>query len=176
MGIRICILSLSLLLTSLAQANSGKYFALYGQYNSYNDLTSSSDAEKKYLSADYSLNLDVRLYRIFILTLHGGQAIDGVRSFYGAGFKVDLPGFFMIGGHIYDLIRSQKRRTVNTAIGWKNYIIQEENLERHTVGDRFSLIIDVSLSESMFLNLDLGLYSHKGDQFLSPSFGLGIEF
>ena len=172
-------LCLTLILITCTGAHAGtntKYFAFYAQYNSYNDITNSGDAERKYLSSDVSANLDLRLYRIFILTLHGGQSIDSSRSFTGAGFKVDMPGFFMLGGNIVDLIRRKKRRGINTSIDWKSFVISEESESSLSVGNRFSFSADIHLSESLFLNLDLGLYSHKGDQHLSPTFGLGFEF
>ena len=157
-------------------ARRSKYFALYGQYNSYSDLVNNSSNEKKELSSDYSLNLDIRLIRIFIITLHGGQSFDGERTFSGLGFKVDLPGFFMFGGNINDLIRRKKRKGINTSIHWKTYVISDANQGDRYIGNRVSFSADMKLTDSMFMNLDLGLYSHKGDQFLSPTLGLGFEF
>jgi hypothetical protein len=158
-------------------ARRSKYFAFYGQHHSYSDITSSgSSSDRKTLSNDYSLNLDIRMIRIFILTLHGGQSFDSSRKHAGLGFKVDLPGFFMLGGNINDLIRRKKRKGINTSIHWKTYVIQDTSQEGKYVGNRFSFSADIKFTDSLFLNLDLGLYSHRGDQYLSPTFGLGFEF
>ena len=172
---------LALILTSLIpsvgySARRSKYFALYSQYHSYTDLVNNSDNPKKELSPDYSINLDIRLIRIFILTIHGGQSFDSQRTFSGLGFKVDLPGFFMFGGDINDLIRRKKRKGINTSIHWKTYILNDSNQGDRYVGNRLSFSADMKLTNTLFLNLDLGLYSHRGDQFLSPSLGLGFEF
>src|SRR5690606_33475194 len=99
-----------------------------------------------------------------------------VRSFAGAGFKVDLPGFFMLGGNVVDLIRRKKRGGINTSIAWKNFVISEDGQDVRSVANRFSFSADLRLSNNLFLNLDLGLYAHKGNQYLSPTFGLGFEF
>ena len=153
-----------------------KYFSVYGQYHFYSDLVNNSDNATKQLESDYSFNIDLRVYRIFILSASVGQAKDGSRKFSGIGFKADLPGFFVLGGNVNDLIRRKKRKGLNTYMHWRTYIIQEEGQGDRSVSDRFALGADIQLYNSVFLNLELGLYSHKGDQFLSPGLGMAVEF
>ena len=174
----LCIVIFLLLLIPLKghASKRSKWFSLYTQYHSYTDLRNNSGNEFKTLSPDFSLNLDIRLVRIFILTLHGGQSFDSQRTHSGIGLKVDLPGFFMIGGSINDLIRRKKRKGINTSIHWKTYIFQNVGQGDRYVGNRFSFSADMKLTKALFLNLDLGLFSNRGDQYLSPTAGLGIEF
>ncbi|MCB0378625.1 MAG: hypothetical protein KDD33_09050 [Bdellovibrionales bacterium] len=152
-----------------------KYFAVYSQYTSFSDLLTDSSNNRKYLSAENSLNFDIRLMRIFVLNLHGGQAVDNQRRFSGAGIKVDLPGFFMLGGSINDLIHRRKRKPINTSFGYKSFIVQQQGQGDRYASGRFILATDIMLG-SFFINLELGLYNQRGDQYLSTAAGLGVEF
>ena len=157
-------------------AGRGKYFSIYPQYHHYTDIVNNSGNEFKELEGDIAINLEIRLVRIFSMTLVAGSTASGSRTYSGLGFKTDLPGFFLLGGKINDLIHKKRRRGINTYFAWTNHIVQEEGQGDRFVGNRFSLGADVFVSKSVFLNMELGLYSLRGDQFLSPTLGFGVEF
>lgn len=167
---------LTLTTASLSQARGGKTFSMYTHYNSYTDILNDQSNQPRELPEDISLGLDIRLKRIFILMIHGGSALDSSRSYWGLGFKVDLPGFFMLGGNVQEFIRKRKRKGVNTSLYWKAFVLSETNQMASSVGNRFGFSADFLITKDFFLNLDLGLYSDNGNQYFSPSAGLGYEF
>ena len=44
------------------------------------------------------------------------------------------------------------------------------------VDDKLSFGGDIFLAGNVYLNFDLGLLSHQGNQFFAPAIGLGYEF
>ena len=165
-----------LLVCSSASARGYKRFSMYINYNYYEDILNNSSNQAVDLGEDLSLSFDIRMSRIFILTLHGGSALDSSRNFWGLGFKADLPGFFMLGGNVQEFIRKRKRRGINTSIYWKTYVISKTGQSALLVGNRFGFSLDFLITREFFINLDLGLYSDDGNQYFSPSLGLGYEF
>lgn len=173
--IKILLIVFSCLVFETSFARVGDY-AFYSQYNYYQDITQESTATKVELNDDVSLNLDIRVFRIVLLTFHGGMATDNSRSYGGIGFKVDLPGFFMIGARLDELMRRQKRRGANTSLYFKNYYISSENTDRKILGTKLGFSADFFLTKQYFLMFDVGLYSHGGNQYFNPAVGLGYEF
>lgn len=108
--------------------------------------------------------------------LHGGTNFDGDRSYGGIGFKVDLPGFFLISPRRRELNRQKKKRGLNTSFYWKSYIVSRQNQSESFIGNKFGFSADTFLSENYFLNFDIGLYSDDGNQFFNYGMGLGYEF
>lgn len=172
---RAAIFICTLLLSSTSQGKT-RYFSFYTQYNIYSDIVKRPGSDMAELPADVSMNLDIRLFRIVNFILHAGQSFDGIRTYSGAGLRLDLPGFFMLGGTTRDLVHRSKRRGVNTSVYWKVHIVEIKGAAQPLVGNKMGFAADTFLSKSLFLTFDLGLYSDDGNQFISPSAGIGYEF
>ncbi len=172
---KIAVILLGLLFTEACYSRVGNY-ALYTQYSYYDDITQKSDTPKIKLVDDVSANLDLRLFRVIILTLSAGAATDMSRSYGGFGFKVDLPGFFLIDASINDLIRRQKRRGANTSLYFKSIYISNRDNDEAIVGTKLGFSADFFITQRYYFIFDVGLYSHGGNQFFNPALGLGYEF
>ena len=176
MRLRFIFLILIQLFCHSSFAAKAKYFSVYTQYYYYTDIVNNSGNAEKELSQDVAFNAELRIYRIFSITGVMGQSLDSSRTFVGIGFKTDLPGIFLLGGSINDLIHRKRRKGMNTYFSFMNHIIQEGEGGDRFVGNRFNWGADIFISDPIYLNLEIGLYSIKGDQFLSPTLGFGVEF
>ena len=96
--------------------------------------------------------------------------------YYGLGLKVDLPGFFFIGGYTNDLVRKRKKRHVNTSMSYSKMSAKDSGAAHSYIDDRLGFATDLFLAGDVYLSVDLGLLSHQGNQFFAPAIGLGYEF
>lgn len=145
------------------------------QYHTLTDLVSDPNNPRKDLSGTYGANLNLRFYRTFSLITSYFKAQDSSFSGYGLGFRVDLPGFFWLGGVANDFVRRRKKQSVNTYLQWSKFLIKEGGLDSY-VADRIGFGCDVFITEFSYLNFEIMSYSHQGNQFMAFGTGLGFEF
>ena len=168
-------LVLTFSLSSQARRTGYSYVSLVSQAHYYHDLLQ-EDGPDLEINPDVSLNLEIRTYRVFSILLTGGTAFDSSRVFYGFGFRADLPGFFMFGGNINDLIHRKRRKGVTTYFSASALLTEMPGEPKAIVAGRYALGMDIDLNHTFFINIEPSLYSHGGNQFLSLGAGLGIEF
>lgn len=152
-------------------------FSIYGNYNIYNEINIGTNSSSLKLNSEYTVNLDVRVVRIFLIKLIGGMTTNADTLIYGFGGKLDLPGFFFIGADANDLIRKRRLNPVNTyaeaSIIFYDYTYVNES---STSANKFSLGFDIFLFHRLFLNASYSLMSFRRNLYTSPSVGLGWEF
>jgi len=156
--------------------NKPRTFSVEAQYVSYSDIVENNKYPQGTLGSTYGLNLNARFNRIFSLVGMYGTTAQKEWSYYGLGIKVDLPGFFFIGGYTNDLVRKKKKHPVNTSLIYSKMSARDTGSSHSFIDDRLGFAADIFLAGNVYLNVDLGLLSHQGNQFFAPGFGLGYEF
>lgn len=158
--------------------NKPRLLSLDAKYSMYDDVQNDPNQPRKEIADQVAVSANIRFYRIFSLCALFNQSLDSkidqVRSF-GLGFRVDLPGIFFFGGSPTELIRKRKRRDINTYFQWSKLQVQEPAAEKY-VADRMAFGLDGFITGDFYLNFEVALYSHQGNQFFSPGVGIGYEF
>ncbi len=149
-------------------------FSIDAQYASFKDLRSDNEGDDLELENILNFNLNVRFYRTYSLVLIYGTNDD--YDYKGLGLKIDLPGVFFLGLNVADLVRKRKLKDVNTYFHIEKLFVTEKNPINKTTDDRLGFGLDWFIQKKIYLNFELNLYSRDGNQFFSPSAGLGIEF
>lgn len=116
------------------------------------------------------------MYRIFSLSLAYGKSSDKSWDYAGLGVRVDLPGVFLVNANPSEFVRRNKRRNLNTYFAAMKLITKRGGESQKFVSDKFGLGMDIFMAGSLYLNTELNLFSFEGNQFFSPSVGLGFEF
>lgn len=173
--------AIALLLPTPALAQYGVFgkprpYSMEVLYTTYSDIVKNASNPQDELASTISINANIRVYRIFSLMASYGTSVDDEWSYYGLGFKIDLPGFFFIGGLTNDLVHTRKNRGVNSYVSFGKYSATQVGLGDSFVNDRLSYGLDIFLGGDLYMNIDLGILSHQGNQFLAPAVGLGYEF
>lgn len=175
-------LYLSLLLfstESFAQYYDGVYskyrrVSIDVQYSTFNDIVESPGNEILELDSVLNVNLNLRLYRIFSFVISHGEA--STWSYSGAGFRIDLPGVLFLNGSPNDFVRKSKRRNWNSYMQFEKLMATADGLEASFVCDKMGFGLDAFIAGDLYLNVEMNLFSYQGNQFLSPTIGLGFEF
>lgn len=121
-----------------------------------------------------NFNLNIRFFRTYSFVLIYG--VNDNYDYKGFGIKVDLPGVFFIGSNVADLVRKRKLKNVNTYFHIEKLFVTEKDPPLETTDDRLGFGLDWFIQKKIYLNFEANLYSRDGNQFFSPSAGLGIEF
>lgn len=149
---------------------------LMGRY--YSMKNASSDVLE--LSPMYEAEIDLRLYKVYHFALVGMQSTDKNRSGYGGGLRINLPGYFLLGAKLPDLTRDSKMYPVNTSIygfAIKTTLTKDDQTVEDSVIAQYGGTVDVFLfSQYVYLTLDVGIHTLKGDSEIIYGAGLGFQF
>jgi hypothetical protein len=151
-------------------------YSLEAKYISYSDIVENASNPQTELSETITFNFNFRFYRIFSLISTYGTTTPSEWSYYGLGLRCELPGFFFFGGNANDFVRQRKNRRVNTHMTYFKLSATQVGLDKRFIDDKLSFGGDIFLAGNVYLNFDLGLLSHQGNQFFAPAIGLGYEF
>lgn len=174
----LCILFLLLPMVASAQYDffsKPRYFSAEVQYGSYSDIVRNDNNPTDDLNASYGINVAGRFYRIFSLVASYGRSVESDWNYMGLGLRIDLPGFFFFGGNANHFVRSKKLRGINTHITVSKFSVNQQN-EEDFINDKYAFGADLFVAGDVYLNLEVGILSHQGNQFLAPAIGLGYEF
>lgn len=112
--------------------------------------------------------------------LIGGQSIDSDRDEYGAGLRIDLPGFLILGPSFREFARSSKLYPVNTSIYLQSTraVAKEDGIvQSNGVATEYGLSVDIFLfNKYIYLTGNIGIHSYVGDIYTVTSGGLGFDF
>lgn len=151
-----------------------KRISLDAQYTTFTDIVNTPGNEVLELDPVMNFNLNLRFYRTYSLTISRGQA--STWNYNGVGFRIDLPGVFFLGGTSNDFVRKAKRRGWNSYLTIAKLMAQAEGLEEKFVCDKVGFGLDAFIFRGFYLNTELNLFSYQGNQFMSPTVGVGFEF
>lgn len=158
--------------------NNPRLFSIDVKYLMFNDIQSDPTTPRKDIGSQLATSLNLRFFRTFSLcglyNVSVEKSVDTI-SAYGLGLRMDLPGIFFINGTANDLVRKRKRRSINSYFQWSKLQIREANAKSY-VADRMAFGLDGFVAGNFYLNFEVALYSHQGNQFLSPGIGIGYEF
>ncbi|MCC6138418.1 MAG: hypothetical protein IT287_07275 [Bdellovibrionaceae bacterium] len=144
------------------------------QHTTFNDIVANSTNEVLELEPVLNLNVNLRFYRTYSLTIAHGES--GTWSYNGLGFRMDLPGVFFLGGNSNDFVRKAKRSKWNSYMSFAKLMTEADGEPEKFVCDRLGFGLDAFIVGGFYLNTELNLFSYKGNQFLSPTVGVGFEF
>jgi hypothetical protein len=172
--------------TSLANARylTAKPFFVTGLVTQLNDVgsTSSTAASQAFVKQINQVEIGARAMNIFCLSLIGQQASESTSQSlkgYGAGIRVDLPGFFLIGSDEADFRRKSKAYPVNSSIFMQSISTQytQGTSITKTIANRYGFSVELFPFQTlMYLSLEAGLYNFQGNSFANYGFGLGMQF
>lgn len=144
------------------------------QYTSFSDILNSPGNEITELDSILNVNLNLRIYRTFSFVLSHGEA--STWSYNGFGFRVDLPGVYFLNGSANDFVRKAKKRSWNSYLQVHKLLATAEGIEDSFVCDKMGFGLDAFIAGSLYLNVELDLFSYQGNQFFAPIVGVGFEF
>lgn len=159
-------------------SNKSRPLSIDVKYLTFNDIQTNASSPRKEIAPELAISANLRFYRTFSFCVMMNQSmnksIDSI-SGYGLGLRVDLPGIFFINGMVNDLVRKRKRRDINTYFQWGKLQITESNAQSY-VADRMAFGLDGFIAGDLYLAFEAAIYSHQGNQFISPGVGIGYEF
>ena len=175
--------------TAVAAPAKGEWVAITSFYNVNNNLTMTNSATSRQLPADANLELALRIRGPFSLTgafirfmeppEGNTQVLQSRLRGWGAGFKVDIPGFLFMGtGHKTET--AAKNYPINSYLfGQFEKIDATEVVSGATTSGiitRQGLGFDVFLfNPSVYLALRIGVLNYLGDAYTNFGAGLGIS-
>lgn len=170
--------------TTLAHARyvKPKSFFVTGLITQLNDVGSTASSGQQFVESVNQVEIGVRAMNIFCLSLIGQQASEGsdqTLAGYGAGLRVDLPGFFLIGATDSQLRRRAKAYPVNSSIFMQSISTQykQGTAETKTIASRYGISVEIFPFQTlMYLSLEAGLYNFEGNSFANSGVGLGLQF
>ncbi|MCB0385134.1 MAG: hypothetical protein KDD43_07055 [Bdellovibrionales bacterium] len=165
--------------TSEAASRRKSILNVNSHYTSYSDLKLSG-GEEVLLEPSLAVELDFRVSGPFSLILGGSQAVDSLRTDYGLGIRVDVPGFFLLGGSARDLRRAAKNYPVNTSIYYISSVttVRAANApDVKSVTGTYGFTIDIFLFNNVaYWTNHISVYTLQGNSFLALGSGLGAQF
>lgn len=144
------------------------------QYSTFNDILNSPGNDVLELDSVVNVNLNLRFYRIFSFIISHGEA--STWNYNGAGFRIDLPGIWFLNGSPNEFVRKAKRRSWNSYLQIQKLITKSDTEIETFVCDKLGYGLDAFIAGNLYLNAELNLFSYQGNQFLSPTIGVGFEF
>jgi hypothetical protein len=156
--------------------SSPRTFSIDFQYVNYSDIVHNPNNSMATLNQTVGVNLNARFYRIFSLVGTYAKSPKPDWSYYGLGLKIDLPGFFFISGISYDFVRRKKNQPVNTYVIIEKLMATQSGQKDSFIDDKLGGGVDIAMSSHVYLNLEVALLSHQGNQFFAPAIGIGYEF
>ncbi len=161
-----------------------KSFFVTGQVLQLSDVGSTSTSAESALFPKQVTQAEagVRLMNIFSITAigqNGGEGDDQSLQGYGLGFRVDLPGFFLIGATDSQLRRKSKAYPVNSSIFMQSISTQYEQgtAVTKTIASRYGLTVEIFPFQTlMYFSLEAGVYNFAGNSFAMTGAGLGLQF
>ena len=177
----LCFIMVGLFLPGTGEAASRRKSILNvnSHYTSYTDLKLSG-GEEVLIEPALAVELDFRVSGPFSLILGGSQAVDSLRTDYGLGIRVDVPGFFLLGGSPRDLRRAMKNYPVNTSIYYISSVttIKAANTpDVRSVTGTYGFTIDIFLFNKVaYWTNHVSVYTLQGNSFLALGSGLGAQF
>jgi hypothetical protein len=166
-------------LQSFAQSRDFKTWGLNLVARQYTyDSQGSSPVE---LTPMQELEMSLRLYKLYHFSLIHMRSTDGQRIGYGAGIRVNLPGYFLLGAQLPQLTRDSKMYPVNTSI--YGFAIRTDlrgsdpAVNQTTMLAQYGGSVDLFLfNRYTFLTLDLGIHTLLGDSTWIYGVGFGLQF
>lgn len=159
--------------------------------NSKVSAASSSTSSSDTLPSSLDVEIAIRLRATYSLILayvnfqdpdpNNADQYQNTISGFGVGLKIDLPGFFLIGGGNEDLIRSAKKRPFNTFLFGEilklNMVVPNSGGTLTTSSGRGGFGLDIfPFTKTMYLSLRFSVLNFLGVSYMSPGFGAGINF
>lgn len=174
--------------SSSARAQGPETFTLEQYYSIYSVFSGGSSAAQNSLPASLDSELGIRIQGVFSFvfvyshfmdpdTSNTGQ-LQSTQRGYGAGMRVDLPGFFFFKGKRQDSMRIGKFYPINTymfgqAIRYEAVDLATGNRTTLTA-PRYGFGMDMFLfNPHVYLSTRFSLFSYLGGTYASPSLGLG---
>lgn len=160
-----------------------KSFFVTGLATQLNDVgTSASSAESHAFPKNITqVEAGVRAMNIFCLSLIGQKGEENANDIqgYGLGLRVDLPGFFLIGGTDQHFRRRAKGYPFNTSLFMQSIKTRymQGAAETNTITSRYGLTVEVFPFQTMvYITLEAGIYNFAGNSFANSGVGLGLQF
>ncbi|MGE0527343.1 MAG: hypothetical protein AB7G93_21930 [Bdellovibrionales bacterium] len=151
-------------------------------YSQFTDLRATTTALPQDLAPTWDVELNIRLRGPYSLAGFIGKSTDNVYENHGGGFRIDIPGFFFIGGNVLrEAARSQRKYPVSTsAFG---FLMQQTKNDEETgessrfTGSIMGMSMDVFLfNPYSFLTVQASFFNTQGHAFFSYSYGVGFEY
>ncbi len=157
-------------------------FSLLATSSNNSDLKTTRRAtttSETMLANTLDLELGIRLHTIFQFIAVGYRSRNGVTSGYGGGFRIDIPGFFWLGGP--ERIRNVRRfHPINSSLYGllvQTSIKNESGTVDRAVGSEMGFSLDIFLfNPRAFLTGKAGIINVMGNSYMTTGAGLGIEF
>ncbi|MBT4763102.1 MAG: hypothetical protein HOO06_15525 [Bdellovibrionaceae bacterium] len=162
--------------------------SLSSLYTTYNDITisnaatSTSGTDAIVLEPTVDVEVGLRMFGPYNFILGVGQSIDQLRSSFGAGIRVDLPGFFFFGSQASDLGKHKRKYPVNTSGFFISSLTTIKAASTATtstaaVSNRWGISMEIFLFNRLtYLITQISFYSVQGNSYTSPIVGLGVNF
>ena len=158
-----------------------KRFYLQGLSTTISDIgsTRGSEVSKGFPTKLTEAELGLRIMGVFSIAAIGQQSSDDSLTGYGIGARIDLPGFFFIGGQQTDFLKKSKGYPLNTSIFMQTIStnLKQDTAVTKTIASRYGVSIDLfPFQTALSLTLETGLYNFAGNSFFLYGFGLGLQF
>ncbi len=150
-------------------------------YSNYDDVRLRSGTDVN-VNNSIDFEFGIRFRRLFRTFLAASVGEKGLQRELGVGFRVDLPGFFLIDAKIQDFIKKGMQRPINTSFFVIGNQARFENEQGALVIDSFATRFGLSLSwfplskSIVYIRGDLGVYTVGGNSHALYGLGVGMAF
>lgn len=167
---------------SLAQSSNG-IFTVTGDLRKMTRFgASQNEATSLELGIMPELGLQLRLMPSWFFKLSAGKSSSQPLSYAGGGFRIAMPGFFLLGVESSaELGKKRRLRLLETALHTEVLRINdstEADIPLSYFSTRGLFVADLLLSRDsgIFLKMDFGMQAMKGNLYVTYGLGLGLEF
>lgn len=157
------------------------FWAVTTTYSSYTDIKMSSGSESTTLEPAMDLEIAMRLQSVFQFIVVATQSENSLREAYGAGFRIDLPGFFFLFSSPRQVRYSQKWQPITTSLYGQFFKSSNKatanGIEEDASGADMGFTIDTFLfNPYVYMRLQASVMNQQGNTFSTYTAGLGMEF
>jgi|GEM_PF-5494653 len=144
--------------------------------------TSENEATLLKLGLISELGVQLRLMPSWFFKLSAGKPASQPLSYVGGGFRIAMPGFFLMGAESSEEYGKKRRlRLLETALHTEIFRVTDNidlGVPLTYFSPRGSFVADLMLirSSGLFLKLDFGMQAMKGNLYATYGLGLGMEF
>jgi hypothetical protein len=170
-------------LMAAAERDTINRTAFTTRYIGYSDIrrnASSSHNDSAVLSPAIEVELGFRFHTIYQFVLVGQNSFKADHKGFGAGLRIDLPGFFWLGGSRRSSYDIQRLHPVNTAVF--AHVLTMDYIDSNgsksvNISNDFGIAVDIFLfNQYVFLQGQVSLFTTDGNAYGAYGIGLGAEF
>lgn len=165
-----------------SKGNKSFNFLILTNLFTYNDinLDSAPSSDSFVYAQSQGISLGIRSNQIYMFSLVYRQNSENQRKTTGMAFRSYLPGFYLIGGSVQNLIIDFSQRRFHTyweaELDLTTIVDQTTQLTSKYYENSIRIGLEITLLSGLFIDASYGLATYKSNNTWVTGVGLGVRF